>query len=67
VPEQATPEQLEARRARAEEAVKRLKDGAEFARVAATYSDAPDSLQGGVIGWRSQQRLPELYVEALRP
>jgi peptidyl-prolyl cis-trans isomerase SurA len=65
VPEQATPEQLEARRARAEEAVKRLKDGAEFAQVAATYSDAPDSLQGGVIGWRSQQRLPELYVEAL--
>jgi len=65
VPEQATPEQLETRRARAEEAVKRLKDGAEFAQVAATYSDAPDSLQGGVIGWRSQQRLPELYVEAL--
>ena len=67
VPEQATPEQLEARRARAEEAVKRLKDGAEFAQVAATYSDAPDSLQGGVIGWRSQQRLPELYVETLAP
>ncbi len=67
VPEQASPEQLENRRARAEEAVKRLKDGAEFARVAATYSDAPDSLQGGVMGWRSQQRLPELYVEALAP
>ena len=67
VPEQATPEQLEARRARAEEAVKRLKDGAEFAQVAATYSDAPDSLQGGVLGWRSQQRLPELYVETLAP
>jgi peptidyl-prolyl cis-trans isomerase SurA len=65
VPEQATPEQLDARRARAEEAVKRIKDGVEFAQVAATYSDAPDSLQGGVIGWRSQQRLPELYVEAM--
>jgi peptidyl-prolyl cis-trans isomerase SurA len=65
VPEQATPEQLETRRARAEEAVKRLKDGAEFARIAAAYSDAPDSLQGGVMGWRSQERLPELYVEAL--
>src|SRR6266478_5405201 len=65
VPEQATPEQLETRRARAEEAVKRLRDGAEFARLAATYSDAPDALQGGVMGWRSQQRLPELYVEAL--
>src|SRR6266852_713464 len=65
VPEQATPEQLETRRARAEEAVKRLRDGAEFAQLAATYSDAPDALQGGVMGWRSQQRLPELYVEAL--
>ncbi len=65
VSEQATPEQLETRRARAEEAVKRLRDGAEFAQLAATYSDAPDALQGGVMGWRSQQRLPELYVEAL--
>src|SRR4029077_9365180 len=65
VPEQATPEQLESRRARAEEAVKRLRDGTEFAQLAATYSDAPDALQGGAMGWRSQQRLPELYVEAL--
>src|SRR6266571_2449783 len=65
VPEQATPEQLETRRARAEEVVKRLRDGTEFAQLAATYSDAPDALQGGVMGWRSQQRLPELYVEAL--
>ncbi len=65
VPEQASPEQLETRRARAEEAVKRVKDGADFAQLAAAYSDAPDALQGGVLGWRSQQRLPELYVEAL--
>jgi peptidyl-prolyl cis-trans isomerase SurA len=65
VPEQASPEQLETRRARAEEAVKRLKDGADFAQLAAAYSDAPDALQGGVLGWRSQQRLAELYVEAL--
>ncbi|HTQ74882.1 MAG TPA: peptidylprolyl isomerase [Burkholderiales bacterium] len=65
VPEQATPAQVEAKRARAEEVVKRLKEGADFAQVAATYSDAPDALQGGVIGWRNRQRLPELFVEAL--
>jgi peptidyl-prolyl cis-trans isomerase SurA len=65
VPEQATPAQVEARRARAEEVVKRLKDGVDFTQVAATYSDAPDALQGGAIGWRSEQRLPELFVENL--
>jgi peptidyl-prolyl cis-trans isomerase SurA len=65
VPERATPEQLEARRARAEDAVKRLKGGASFAQVAATYSDAPDALLGGNMGWRSQDRLPELFAEAL--
>jgi peptidyl-prolyl cis-trans isomerase SurA len=65
VPEQATPVQVEARRARTEEALKRLKEGADFGQVAATYSDAPDALQGGVVGWRNQQRLPELFVQAL--
>jgi len=65
VPEQASPEQLQARRARAEEALKRLKEGTDFAEVAATYSDAPDALKGGVIGWRGQDRLPDLFVDAL--
>jgi len=65
VPEQASPEQLDARRARAEEAIKRVRNGADFAQVAAAYSDAPDALQGGTMGWRSQDRLPELFVEAL--
>lgn len=65
VPEQATPEQLDTRRARAEEVVKRFRDGTDFAQLAAAYSDAPDALQGGAMGWRSQERLPELFVEAL--
>src|SRR5438105_158624 len=28
-------------------------------------SDAPDALQGGALGWRSQDRLPELFSEVL--
>jgi len=66
VPEQATPAQLEARRNRAEEVVKRLKEGTDFTQLAATYSDAPDALKGGAMGWRNEQRLPELFVEALK-
>ena len=65
VPEQAGPELIEQRRARAEEAVKRLQAGNDFAQVAATYSDGPDALQGGAMGWRGEDRLPELFVEAL--
>jgi len=65
VPEQSRPEQLEGQRARAEEVVKRLRAGADFAQVAAAYSDAPDAMQGGDMGWRSPDRLPELFAEAL--
>ena len=65
VPEEARPEQLARQRARAEEAVKRLTAGADFAQVAATYSDASDALEGGNLGWRGQERLPEMFAEAV--
>ena len=64
VPEQVRPEQLARQRERVEEALKRLKSGADFAQVAATYSDAPDALQGGGMGWRAEDRLPQLFAEA---
>lgn len=64
IPEQASPEQVDRQRTRAEEAIGRLKQGADFAQIAATYSDAPDGLKGGDMGWRSQDRLPELFAEA---
>ncbi len=67
VPENASPEQLQARRARAEEALEQLKDGADFRQVAAAFSDAPEALQGGLIGWRGSDRLPGLFLEALQP
>ena len=53
VPEQATPDQIDARRRRAEEALKQIRDGTDFAQVAAGFSDAPDALQGGSLGWRA--------------
>jgi peptidyl-prolyl cis-trans isomerase SurA len=67
VPENATPEQLQTRRARAEQALTQLKDGTDFRQVAAAFSDAPEALQGGLIGWRESSRLPGLFLEALQP
>ena len=65
VPPQATPEQIEQRRRRAIQALSDLRRGTNFAQVAATYSDAPDALQGGNLGWRPSARLPALFLEAL--
>ena len=66
VPEQANPEQIKSRQARAEEALAQLKQGADFGQVAATYSDAPEGLKGGVLGWREASRLPGLFLEAVK-
>ena len=65
VPENASPEQVQARRARAEEARAQLSKNVDFRQVAAAFSDAPDALQGGAMGWRQSSRLPTLFAEAL--
>jgi peptidyl-prolyl cis-trans isomerase SurA len=65
VPESASPEQIEARLKRAQEAAARAKGGADFAQVAVSYSDAADALAGGGMGWRAQDRLPELFASVL--
>jgi peptidyl-prolyl cis-trans isomerase SurA len=66
IPEQAGADAIQARRARAEEALAQLSKGADFGQVAATYSDAPEALNGGNLGWRDSTRLPTLFVEALK-
>src|SRR5471032_2140920 len=65
VPENANAEVIAARRARAEEVMRQLRTGADFAKMAGTYSDASDALKGGEIGWRNPDRLPPMFAEAL--
>jgi peptidyl-prolyl cis-trans isomerase SurA len=61
IPENASPEQIAARKARADEVARQLRTGADFAKMAASYSDSPDALQGGAVGWRDPDRLPPLF------
>lgn len=66
VPEQANPEAIAAARSRAEKAQAEARAGTDFGRIAASYSDAPDALNGGALGWRTHGRLPALFADALR-
>lgn len=64
-PDQAGPEQLQRLQAKAQDIVAQLKSGADFAKLAASYSDAPDALTGGSLGWRGAERMPALFAEAV--
>ncbi|MBA5639260.1 peptidylprolyl isomerase [Duganella sp. LX20W] len=65
IPENATPEVIAARRERAEQVMRQLRTGADFAKMAASFSDASDALKGGEIGWRNADHLPPLFADAL--
>ena len=65
IPENASPEQIAEKRARAEKVLDILKSGGDFQQTAASYSDADEGLSGGDIGWRSTDRLPKSFVDAL--
>ena len=66
LPEQASPERIAQARSRAEKARDEARTGADFGRLAASYSDAGDALQGGQMGWRAADRFPELFAVALQ-
>jgi peptidyl-prolyl cis-trans isomerase SurA len=67
VQENASPEQIQARRTRAEEIHAQLSQGADFAQMSASSSDAPNAMQGGAFGWRASGKMPALFVDALKP
>ncbi len=66
LPEGANAEQIERQRLRAQEIERQLQAGADFGRLAAAFSDAPEAMSGGSLGWRTPDRLPQLFVDAVR-
>jgi len=66
-PEEGSPQELQKLREKAEQAYKQLQSGSDFAQVSASFSDAPNALEGGQLGWKASTQLPALFVEALNP
>lgn len=65
IPENASPEQIAARQKRAQGVLDQLRTGADFTKMAATYSDAEEALKGGEVGWRKLDRLPQAFGDAV--
>ena len=63
VPDGATPDQVDAARAKADEAKKQIDGGMDFAAAAIRYSNAENALQGGDLGWRSRNELPPALTD----
>src|SRR6185369_621486 len=65
VPDGASEDTVTERRERAEQALRRVQGGEAFDRVVAEMSNGPKE-QGGALGLRPADRLPDLFVEAVR-
>ena len=67
LPEGATPEQIATGQQKID-GIKSLLDRSEmeFAAAAVRYSDSPNALEGGDLGWRSLDEIPVAFANAIR-
>ena len=66
VPEDVSPEELEKLKNKAEEASKQIQSGKNFTQVSSAFSETPNALEGGSLGWKKASDLPTLFVDALK-
>ena len=66
VPEDVSPEKLEKLKNKAEESYKQIQSGKNFTQVSAAFSETPNALEGGNLGWKKASDLPTLFVDALK-
>lgn len=65
LPDGANSEQREKARARADELLKRLRAGENFAQLAIANSDGQQALQGGDLDWRKGGNLPTIFANVV--
>jgi len=65
VPEGASPELIAEKKARAEQVLGLLQEGADFKQTAVTYSNGQQAFEGGDLGWRKAGQLPALFADRL--
>ena len=67
LPEGATPEQIATGQTKID-GIKKLIDSGEmdFAAAAVRYSDSPNALEGGDLGWRPESEIPPAFVQTVR-
>lgn len=65
VSEDMNSNQIQQRSQRADMALAKLKEGVEFAQVAAEFSDAADATKGGIIEWRPIAQMGPAFAEML--
>jgi peptidyl-prolyl cis-trans isomerase SurA len=65
-PEDASPEDLDKAKSKAQAVLKKLQSGQPFAQVSAEFSDAPNALEGGDMGWRNASQIPAMFLDSLK-
>ena len=65
LPENPSQQQVDDQEALARKLVNDAKSGADFGKMAITYSADPQALKGGNMGWGRLQELPSLFAQAL--
>jgi len=65
-PEEGATEDVQKAKAKVDEVIKALQAGTNFAKVSASFSDAPNALEGGNLGWKSSTQMPALFLDALK-
>lgn len=65
-PEEGATEDVQKAKVKVDTAINELKAGVSFAKVSASFSDAPNALEGGNLGWKNATQMPALFLDALK-